>query len=369
MKKVLFFIPTLTGGGAEKVLVNLVNNMNHERFEITVMTLFDYGVNKQYLTDKVKYKYIFKRLFRGNVTFLKLFSPQHLYKKMIKEKYDVVISYLQSPTMRIVSGCNDGTKLISWIHNEFYDIAPISHLYRNMKEMKESFSRYNKFVFVANTAEEAMKSILPEYSDKYCTINNTIETDKIKEKAKEKLEVDFPANKINLVSTGRFTKQKAFERLIRIVGRLKQDGYNVFLSILGDGALREEYEKLINELGLKEDIRLLGYRDNPYKYVKNADLFVCSSLHEGFSTAVTESLIVGTPVITTMCSGMEEMLGKNGEYGMITKNSEDSLYEGLCKLLNNEREMERLKRQAEIRGKFFETSRTVEEVEKLIESV
>ena len=79
MKKILFFIPNLMHGGAEKVLVNLVNNLDKDKYDITLQTIFDVGVNKQYLNEDIKYKYVFKKLFRGSTTIFKLFSPKFLY--------------------------------------------------------------------------------------------------------------------------------------------------------------------------------------------------------------------------------------------------------------------------------------------------
>lgn len=119
MKKILFLIHDLAGGGAEKVLVNLVNNMDRNKFDITVQTLFAGGVNEQFLKKDINYRYCFKKTFRGNSQILKLFSPKSLYKKFIKEHYDIIVSYLEGPTARIVSGCTDEeTKLVSWIHVE-----------------------------------------------------------------------------------------------------------------------------------------------------------------------------------------------------------------------------------------------------------
>ena len=116
MIKVLFFIHDLMHGGAEKVLVNLVNNMDKKKFDITVLCLFDEGVNKKYLNDDIHYKYVFKNTFRGNTIFLKLFSPKTLYKKMIKDEYDIVISYLEGSCTRIIAGADNDLKKIAWVH-------------------------------------------------------------------------------------------------------------------------------------------------------------------------------------------------------------------------------------------------------------
>ncbi len=108
-------------GGAEKVLVNLVNNLDKNKYDITLQTIFDVGVNKQYINKDIKYKYVFKKLFRGSSTIFKLFSPKFLYKHLIKDEYDIVVSYLEGPTARIISGCPYESKKVSWIHIEMND--------------------------------------------------------------------------------------------------------------------------------------------------------------------------------------------------------------------------------------------------------
>ena len=90
--KVLFLIHDLMHGGAEKVLLNLVNNMDHEKFDVTVQTLFDVGVNKQFLSDKVNYKTCYKKMFRGNTQYFKLFSPERLYRKYIKDDDNILVA-------------------------------------------------------------------------------------------------------------------------------------------------------------------------------------------------------------------------------------------------------------------------------------
>ena len=155
MKKVLFFIPTLMHGGAEKVLVNLVNNLDELKYDITVQTLFDVGVHKKSLNNNIKYKYIFKNLFRGSTTFFKLFSPKYLYKRYIKEEYDIVVSYLEGPTARIISGCPfKDTKKVAWIHIELNDSKMISNGFRSYNEAINCYSSFNKIICVSETVKE-----------------------------------------------------------------------------------------------------------------------------------------------------------------------------------------------------------------------
>ena len=117
MIKVLFFIHDLMHGGAEKVLVNLVNNMDSDKFDITVMTLFNEGVHIKNLNPNITYKYVFRKSFRGNSKLLSIFSPKLLHKLFIKDEYDIAVSYLEGSCTRIISGCNDdNVKKFAWVH-------------------------------------------------------------------------------------------------------------------------------------------------------------------------------------------------------------------------------------------------------------
>ncbi len=130
--------------------------------------------------------------------------------------------------------------------------------------------------------------------------------------------------------------------------------------------MQQELERFIAEHELKDAITLLGYQTNPYKYVSRCDLFVCASHAEGFSTAATEALIVGTPVCTVEVSGMKEMLGENDEYGIVTENSEEALYEGIKRLLDDPALLAHYRKQAALRGERFSTEKTVKAVEDML---
>ena len=101
-KKVLFLIPNLSHGGAERVLVNLVNNLDQDKFDVTLQTLFDVGVNKQYLLPHVRYIGGWKKQPRGMTQLMKFCSTKFLYNSVVKERYDIVVSYLEGPTARVL---------------------------------------------------------------------------------------------------------------------------------------------------------------------------------------------------------------------------------------------------------------------------
>lgn len=370
MKKVLYLIPNLAHGGAEKVLVNLANNMDKTKFDVTVQTLFDVGVNRQYLNSDVKYIGGFERMPRGNSYVMKLFSPKKLYKHFIKDDYDIIVSYLEGPTARIVSGCtNPNTKLVSWIHIEQHTKELASKSFRSYKEALDCYSKFDRTVCVSDTVKDDFESIF-DTKKPVEVLYNTNESEKIKILSDEKVDdVDFSKDTINIISVAKIVPSKGYDRLMKIHKKLIEKNIKNHIYILGIGEEKEKYEKYLTENNLTDTFTFLGYRDNPYKYVKKADLYVCSSRREGFSTAVTEALIVGTPVVSTNCSGAYELLGENNEYGIVTENDEDALYEGIKKMLTTPDLLEAYAAKAKERGKAFSTEKTVKAVEEMLESL
>lgn len=370
MKKILFFIPNLMHGGAEKVLVNLVNNLDKDKYDITLQTIFDVGVNKQYLNKNIKYKYVFKKLFRGSTTIFKLFSPRFLYKYLIKDEYDIVISYLEGPTARIISGCPHDSKKISWIHIEMNDEKKFALGFRNGEEVRKCYSKFDEIICVSNTVKQIFLETSGLNESNVDVLYNTNETDQIVEKSKEVVDdVVFDKNTVNICSVGKITGTKGYDRLARVHKKLMKEGLNHHIYILGIGEDEDKINKYIKENNLQNTYTLLRFRDNPYKYVAKCDLFVCSSLREGFSTAVTESLVVGTPVVSTLCSGAQELLGYNNEYGLVVENSEEGIYEGIKKLLEDRELLAYYKEKAIERGSFFSKEKTVKAVEDMIDSL
>lgn len=137
------------------------------------------------------------------------------------------------------------------------------------------------------------------------------------------------------------------------------------LIIVGDGPDREKLTKYINDNNLNNSVYLLGSKSNPYKYIKNSDLFVCSSRWEGFSTVISEAVILEKPVITTRVSGTEELF-LNNKYGLITENNEESLYEGLKNIITNKELYIYYKNKVKERSVFFEQEILVNRIEKII---
>lgn len=365
MKKVLFFIHDLMHGGAEKVLVNLVNNMDQNKFDVTVLTLFDEGVNKKFLDKSVNYKYVFKKSFRGNTLVLKLFSPQFLYKYMIKDEYDIVVAYLEGSCTRIISGCNDdNVKKFAWVHTP-EEIDNFVYSYKSFEEAKNCYLKFDKIVCVSQDIVDSFKK-LTGIEDNIIVKYNTNETQQIVELSKEKInDISIDNSYLNICAVGKIVHNKGFMRLAHVCKKLINEGYKINTYILGVGSEQKHIEEYIKRNHIQDNFKFLGYKENPYKYIRVCDVLVCSSYKEGFSTVITESLIIGTPVISTLCSGVYELLGKENEYGVAVENSEEGLYLGLKEFLENKTYLNHYKVKSKERGYLFSKDITVKKVEEL----
>ena len=157
--------------------------------------------------------------------------------------------------------------------------------------------------------------------------------------------------------------------MLKIQKRLLSEGYNAHFHALGIGNQLDEFKNWCVDNDISDHVTFWGYQTNPYKYVAKCDLYVCASYAEGFSTAATEALIVGTPVCTVDVSGMKEMLGNNNEYGIVTENDDEQLYLAIKALIDNPPLLEHYKAKALERGTKFSTENTVRAVEEMLSSL
>ncbi len=371
MIKVLFFLPNLGNGGAEKVLVNLVNNMNTKKFDITVMTLFDIGENRERLNQNIRYISCMKKAYKGVVQLMKCATPELLHKLFIKDSYDVEIAYLEGIATRIISGCHNlNTKKIAWVHTEFSDDTFAAHVYRNFNETVKCYEKYDAIACVSAQVCRRFCELVNIAPEKVVVQYNTNESDHIRELAKEPVtDCVFSEYEFKIIAVGKIIQNKGFDRLARALKKLIADHLHPHIYIVGVGEDKEKIEKYLTDEGISHAFTFLGYKKNPYSYVSRCDLFVCSSYREGFSTAATEALIVGTPVLTVDVSGMRELLGEHNDYGIIVPNDDASLYQGIRDYIVNSELHQKYRKLAEERGERFNRDVTVAETENLLISV
>ncbi|MGN1203333.1 MAG: glycosyltransferase [Eubacterium sp.] len=363
MTKILFFIPGLSEGGAEKVLRNLVNNMHQTKFDITVQTIDEYDP-KKYLADGIHYKAINrcksgigKKIFNLWLRFCTEFGLT--YPLYVKDDYDIEVAYLECGATKVLaSSTNKKALKLAWVH---CDLSKKEGMDASAEKIKKQYRHYEKVICVSEDTKDGFHRLCGTDFDT-AVLHNVIDEDEIFAKAEKSINLNAgKASKI-MVAVGRLTEQKNFARLIETCSRLHHDGYDFKLFILGEGPERENLEKQIKDEHLENVVELLGFIDNPYPCIKASDYVVCSSRYEGLSTVIAEGLILGKTVITTPCTGMKELLG-DSEYGLIAEDSEDGLYKELKKVFDNPKLSRHYAEAAQERGRMFAKKRIVEETE------
>lgn len=365
MTNILFFIESLSGGGAEKVLRNLVNAMDQTRFNITVQTLYREDAEK-YLAPGIKYKYCYGKKSRASDVVMRLEAAAGLtYPKYIKDNYDIEAAYLECGATKIMAGSTNKSALkLAWVHCDLKN--RIGDPYAFAADTKKYYSKYDYAVCVS---ENVRQSFVELYGDtvKAVTVYNTIDDAEIIKKASERLPEGIEKRRLTLAIVGRLTPQKKLLRALAAHKKLIDIGLEHDLWIIGEGEERPMLEAYIRENNLESLAKLLGFRENPYCLMRAADLLICSSVFEGFSTFITEGLILGKPIVTTDVSGMRELLG-NSEYGLITKNDDDDFYTGVKRMLTEPGLMARYAAASSKRGADFKREKLARDTEEFFEN-
>lgn len=373
MKKILFVINNLDGGGAEKILLETVKYLDKKKFDINVMTILNRGIYIDEINKLCKYEYIFPNLFKGKFNKLYYsiilrilkFTPlkfQHIFYK--EKKYDYVIAFLEGASTKLVSSMNCKKKL-AWVHVDPINLPNSTKSYINLKSESISYNMFEKIICVSS---DVKSNFIKKYNIKknvYFNMN-ILNENIIKEKSIEYTPKEINKNLTNIVTIGRLAKQKNYSSLIEACFLLKKDNIvNYQLFIIGQG---EEYNLLYNkikEYNLEKNIKLLGFKKNPYPYIVNANFVVCSSIAEGFSTFITESLILKRVVLTTDCAGMRDMLG-DSKYGIICQHNVLDLYSNMKLLLEDNSTLKYYEEKAKERSEYFNIDDRINEFENLL---
>lgn len=351
-RKLAVIVPSLNGGGAEKVMVNVIRNLDKSKFDVRLILIKKEGPYIKLIpddimavdlkSDRVRYSIIklVKELnsFKPDVI---LSTLGHLnlallgIRPLLKGNPKIIVREANTPSKSILKR----KKLFSHLYRYLYPRADL--IIAQCKDMK-------------NDIIESFK--IDEKKIRY--IYNPIDIEKIRESME--CENPYDENAVNILSVGRLTSQKGFDILIDALKTVAKKIPNVHLTILGEGSLKNELQEHAEKLGIKEKISFIGFVDNPYPYYYFAETYVLSSRWEGFPNTLLEALACGTKVVATNCkSGPREILEEN-KYGILVKEGNvESLAKGIIQALSEENK-------TKDRADYFSINKIIKDYEEIL---
>lgn len=379
MKRILFIAPSLRLGGMERMLVTISNRLAAEGYDVTVMILDDMTDLKDALDKRVKlsrkpYKshlgqkipYLRHKMYDDGM-WEKRATPRELYRYYVGgEVYDAEIAFFRGLSVKIVSGSTNRDAVhLAWVHSDFRTARGYQNNFRSMDEVDEAYRRMDHVVCVSNDALDGFVKTVGDTGN-LTAVYNMLPAEEIRRKAREPAAVRTEKGRLHAVIVARLEDRiKGHLRLIDAVFRLRDEGRDITLAVIGDGEDRRKIEQHIGEKNASSCIVMTGGQLNPYPYIREADLLICASYYEGFNLTVAEALILGTPVLSTDCTGPREILD-GGKYGMIVENSEEGLYDGLKKLYDDPELLKSYTEKAAQRSAFFDEDKIFAQLTELL---
>ncbi len=361
-KKILFLIPSLAGGGAERTLVNFLNQADYSKYDIDLCVVANDGVYFKEIPRSVKITILFNSvlLVRILAYLQKKIGFYGLFKRVISKKiageYDVAISFIDSNFTDLLFFIKGAKKRVAWVHTSYSSYNNFSKFYKREsyreKLKKYRYSRLDTIVFVSNDSMNEFKTVFGEFSDMR-VVYNVLNVKGVIEKSKA-FEVGR-SDVLRFVAIGSLIPVKGYETLIRAVSIIINNGKHIQLQIVGGGFLRSELGKLVEELGLQSVVEFIGFVPNPYPYLAASDVFVMSSVSEALPTALCEAMILGKPVVVTNCSGCRELVAE-GRYGLMAEPDSQSLADNMTQYADNQSVVDYYTQQSKIKSKEFNDS-------------
>ncbi|MGG4167734.1 glycosyltransferase [Rossellomorea vietnamensis] len=371
-KKIVFMVINMNIGGTEKALLNMINEMPKDQYEITVLMLDKYGelldaipkeVNVEYLEDYATYKQLLNRPVKTTIvelvnqgkivksialgcvhTFSKIFRNKMLYYNYIlktlpayKNKYDVAIAYAGPMDFisYFVAKKIKAEKRIQWVH---FDVTKIGF---DKMLCKKLYKIFDKVYVVSNEAEKKLINKIPSIKGKTEVFVNVISHKTILSQSETGYGFEDNFDGKRILTVGRLSKEKGQDLAIEALAKLINEGFNVRWYCLGEGKERANYEQLIKDNNLQNHFILLGSNPNPYPFIAECDIYVQPSRHEGYCITLSEARVLNRPIVTTDFTGAREQITDNVT-GLIVGVNSNEVYYGVKKLLSNSKQRNKL---------------------------
>lgn len=363
--RILFIVASLAGGGAEKVLIDLLRHTDYSKYEVDLCLVTNKGVYLNQIPHNINKFYLYDGSenirYRVDFVMAKYFSIDYFQRKRIEKhvtkNYDAIVSFMEGIPVKFHGYIlRNGKRNISWIHLDLLK-KHYTKKYFRAKEERHLYLKMDRIACVSNDAQTSFKRLFP-LQVPLVTLYNPIDKELILSRSKE---FSLDKNKFTICSVGRLMPQKSYDRLIRVATKLKRAGFDVDFWIVGIGYLERKLQQLAVQLGVKEMVHFLGFQSNPYPYIKNADIFLSTSMAEGYPLVICEAICLGKPIVATNITGSKEILD-DSEYGLLTEEDDESIFESIRNMITNDRLRNYYAQKAVERSYIFDINNTVSEI-------
>ncbi|WP_418122237.1 glycosyltransferase [Chryseobacterium sp. PTM-20240506] len=375
--KVLFRHRSMEIGGVEKVVLSMLNNLNKDKFELTICLSLNQGELRNEFPDNIRKVYIAEgkedfsknpiiqkiQLARRKFRLNKIDKNPRLTDGILKDQYDVEIATTYGIYKAVLNSTNKESKKIAWLHSDLSleGFAP----YR-----EEIFKNMQQFDYIIYGSQQCKDILTEKFPDLKLppgeVVLNAIPIKELKAKAKAFIPEfeELPT----FVSVGRLHYRKGYRTLLETHKKLIDDGFDHRIVVIGDGEDYELLSKRIEELNVKNSFKLLGTQMNPYPYVSNADFYIMPSESEGWPLIIAETLILQKPILATNVGGIPEMI-THKESGYLTDYSQEGLYNGIREFLTNKELVQHIQDNLKDIEKCFDNEKIFKSVENIIENL
>jgi glycosyltransferase involved in cell wall biosynthesis len=361
-RKLLFIIPSLTSGGAEKSLVNLLNSFDYSKYDVDLALLSRKGIFLEMIPEHVnildmphhfkifsgglassilgflmrlQFGLVYHRLVFAlknrtikNSNQAEQLSWKHMQKSigMLDKEYDAAIGYLEKTSIYFCVDCAKAKKKIGFVRTDY------SKLGLDAGFDEKYFSKLDYLCANGYGSQKILQDVFPKLQDKIRMVMNVVSEKLIRNLGDVRIESQ--KGEITLLSIGRLDKVKGFDLSIGAATILKNKNLDFRWLIIGEGPERGDLERQINDSGLTGRVVLLGEKSNPYPYLKACDLYVQTSRFEGRSSTINEAKIMNKPIVVTDFDSVFEQI-ENKVNGLIVEKTPESIAEGIKIILEN----------------------------------
>ena len=376
--KLLFRHRSMEMGGVEKVMLSIVNNLNPEKFEITVCLNLNQGELRNEFPPHIRKLYLAegKEDFSKNIILQKIQlyqrkkkleklrkNPEIIDKQHLKEYFDIEIGMTYNDFESVLNSSNKNSKKIGWFHSEI-NVPGLKPL---LPEILKQFPQFDVMVYCSQKIKDLMHIHHPDlHFPREKVIINAISIEEIKVKAAEK--IDPFSEKPSFVSVGRLHYRKGYHKLIEAHTKLIREGHDHQILIVGEGEHRQNLEKLIKENKVERTFILLGNKMNPYPYIKNADFFILPSESEAWPLVIAEALILQKPIIATDTGDVSMMIAPE-KTGILIPYKVEEMYYSMKRFLTDKPLISEIKSNLQNIEDQFDNKKIFENIEIMMEQI